>query len=220
MRPVGEVVAGMAIIWLVAGCGASGGGATARAEATVAVVATPAPTDMPTPTPTPVATPTTAPTPASTPVPTEAGPVVLASKLYPYELTVPAGPVSFIGALATWDGAQTLSSDSRMTDRARVPGSGLLFMAMTDTTKDTDAYEEEMEAKFRAGHGCEPGSGRRPFTVGDLQGVAFSQSCGNEGHFWHRALLVGNGHALVAMSDGGTLESLVDVLAGIAFVER
>ncbi len=219
MRPVGQVVAGMAIVWLVAGCGASGAGATPPAEATVAVVATPAPTHVPTPASTQVPTPTPAPTPASTPVPTKVGPVVLASKLYPYELTVPAGPVSFIGAPAPWDGAQVLSrlADDRP---GSGPGSGLLYIAMTDTTKDIDAYEEEMEAKFRAGHGCEPGSGRRPFTVGDLQGVAFSQSCANGSHFWHRALLVGDGHALVAMSDGGTLESLVDVLGGIAFVER
>jgi hypothetical protein len=152
-------------------------------------------------------------------VPSAAGPVVLASKQYPYHLTVPAGPVSFIGAPAPWDGIQHLSTDARMADRARVPGSGLLFLAMTETTKGIDAYADEMEAKFRSWHGCAPTSERRAFSAGDLRGIGFSQSCANGSHFWHRAVLVGKGRALVAMSDGGTLDTLLTVLGGVEFVE-
>jgi hypothetical protein len=139
--------------------------------------------------------------------------------VYPYTLTVPAGPTGFIDAPAPWDGAQHLSTDSRTTDRARVPGAGLIFIAMTETKKGIDAYADEMVAKFEAWHGCLPNGGRRSFVAGRLQGVAFAQSCANGSHEWVRVLLVGDGRALVAMSDSATIDGLIQAMGGIAFVE-
>lgn len=186
---------------------------TSTAGATLAPVAAATPTAAPTPSPTPAAT--TAPTPS----PSSAGTVVLASKLYPYELTVPAGAVSFVDAMARWDGAQKLSTDARFADKARAPGTSAIWLTMTDTSDGIEAYADAIDARFRAWHGCVTAPDRRTFSVGDLQGVAFSQSCAGGAMHFARVAIVGHGRALVAFSDGGTLDDLVGVMGGLRFVE-
>src|SRR4029079_1197893 len=176
----------------------------------------------PTPPPSPIAAPanaTVAPTPAQSP--SAAGPVVLASTHYPYRITVPTGPTTFAPARVPWDGAQALSTASLTLDHARAPGVGLVFLAMTDTALDVDAFAAHMEARMRSWHGCTPAAGRQSFDVGKLRGVGFTQRCAGEGFV--RAVLVGKGHALFAFTSAGldataALEGLTDFLGGAEWI--
>ena len=219
MRPVRHLAILLAVAGILAGCAASGGGSsTPAATAPAATVPTAASTEAPTPTP--VATPTVAPTPKRTVAPTQAGPVVMTSTLYPYRLTVPKGPTSFHAAVAPWDGRQAFSTDSRTTDGIRVPGATAISIAMIDTPKDFEAFAKDVEAVLRAGHGCAAGTGKTSFTAAGIEGIAFMQSCASGRMHFVRAIMAGNGHGLVAYSDGGTIDDLVRVLGGIEFVDR
>ena len=219
MRHARRLAGVLAVIVVVAGCGPTSDGTSSPAS-------TPAPSTAPTPTVAPVRSsvptpaPTAASTPAPSPVPSAAGPVVIESTLYPYRLTVPAGPTSFVAAHVPWDGIQKLSSDSRETDHVRAPGVGLVWIVMTDTTETIEKIGPDIEAKFRSWHGCGPASSRREFSVGELSGVAFAHTCGAGADPWVRAVVVGQGRALVAMTSGGTdssaaLDRLVELFGGL-----
>ena len=176
------------------------------------------------PTTAPPTTPTDAPTAAGAAGATPAasasasGALILTSKMYPYELDVPGGPVVFVDASTRWDGSQNLSSDSRTTDHVRVPGTGMMRIVMTETTKDVGAFADEMEAKFRGWHGCTTTSPRRSFKAGEADGIAFAQSCAGGAMKWIRAVLVGEGAGLVMYSDGGTIDTATAALSGVRFV--
>jgi hypothetical protein len=211
----------LAVMGLLAGCGASG--APAPGGSATSPASTPTPTTAPTQTvieslsAAPTLAPTTAPTNTATPRSTESGPTVLASILYPYRISVPSGPTSFVPAPAPWDGQQVLGTDTRLADRARVPGVGAVWLAMTDTADPLDAVARDIEAKFRRWHGCKPATGRRSFAHGELEGVAWVHSCGET---YVRAVVVGDGHVLVAYAPAGTdanaaVEHLVALFDGL-----
>ena len=216
MHGIRRIAGILAIIGLLAGCGA-GGRSTPSASAPSPETA---PTVTPRPTPLTVA-PTTAPTPASTPVstpvPSDAGPVVLISTLYPYRLTVPSGPTNFVPAPVSWDGVRRLGTDTLMADVARVPGAGTVWLAMIDTDRSVDDVATDIEAKFRRWHGCKLATDQREFGVGALNGVAFVHTCGE---WFARAVVVGNGHMLVAFSPTGIIpterrDQLIELLGGL-----
>ena len=219
MHVLVRVAAVVAAASFVAAC------ASAAPDREIASTAAPTvvPTTAPTTEPTPTAEPTPAPTAKPTPVPTVAGPVVLASTIYPYRITVPSGSTSFVPSRVPWDGAQKLSLDSRETDRARALGLAV-WMAMTDTTDDVDAVADLYEGKFRSWHGCRPATGRQQFDAGELKGVAWIHSCANGAQAFARAVVVGDGHALVAYAQGSTdmseaLSRLVELFGGLEWTD-
>ena len=220
MGRVHGLVGSLVVAGLLAGCDASGGSTATPAGASVGAVSTEAPTTAPTRTAAATATPTAAPTRSPTARPSNAGPVVLTSTMYPYRLTVPSGPTSFVSAKAPWDGVQKFSSDTIMADRARVPGVGAVWLGMTDTTDPITTVAPDIEAKFSSWHGCKPPTARRVFTVGELDGVAFVHGCGPGNDTWMRAVIVGKGHMLVAFANvgndpQGALDRLIEMFGGL-----
>jgi hypothetical protein len=152
-----------------------------------------------------------------------AGPGVIESAVYPYRITVPGGPVQFVPTRVEWDGQQKIRRDSRSVDLARLPGGPAAFLVMTDTPLDVDAYAADMAEKQRTWNGCAEPTASQTFEAGGRPGLAFIQSCGGGAEVFSRAVIVGDGQALFAFSDGrdgpAALDALISFLEGIEFTE-
>ena len=155
--------------------------------------------------------------------PSASGPTVVESGVYPYRITVATGPVTFVPTRVAWDGEQKIRRDSRAVDLVRLSGGPAMWLVMTDTSLDAEAYAADIAEKQRTWNGCAESTGRQPFQAGGRAGVAFIQSCGAGAEVFARAVVVGDGQALFAFSDGrsgaAAVAALISFLQAIEFTE-
>ncbi|HEX5826475.1 MAG TPA: hypothetical protein VFY23_03070 [Candidatus Limnocylindrales bacterium] len=142
--------------------------------------------------------------------------------MYPYRITLDGGPVVFDPTRVQWDGEQRLRRDSPSVDFVRAPDGTAAWIVMTDTTLDADAYAADLAEKMRTWNGCAAPTGFTPFEAGGRPGVAFIQACGPGGaEVFTRGVVVGDGQALFAFSDGragaSAIDGLIALLQGVDF---
>lgn len=218
MRVAGHVVVLAGLI--LAGCGTSQGGGPSPGPST-RTQPTAAPTATATPVPTAIATPVPTPTAMSSPTPAPKGPVILESVVYPYRITVLASQAVLVPALVAWNGDEVLQRVARTVDRVRVDGTGTAwFVVSPDPQEDVDAFVAEMVAKYGSWHGCTEPTQTREFTAAGMAGISYVQSCAGASERFARAIVVGDGHGILAFGEAdvdpsGVQDRLISYLDGL-----
>lgn len=132
-------------------------GAILAASLTVAACApgsSPAPTTSP---PAATASPSPSPSPSDAAAsPSPAGDVTMASKLYPYTLTVPGDAVAIAPTLATvaWDGKNQIDSGDQQTDWLGFDGGRTFFVYGAPTAASLDDFAASSQKQVAEWHGC------------------------------------------------------------------